>query len=135
MNNNRGKEIARTSKSLPPYGREVLQILQSPDTLKRFSGCTKQRATIWIATGLDAWEWRFERPAHLAVVLPYDADPAEFKWSFIHRHEPALLIGPDSENEKRRQQIAAAMFRDGVTAVLAGRVLMQTSDHQTGIEV
>ena len=123
-----------TKRRLPPFGREVERILANPAELKRYSGCHAHRGSIWIATGPGAWEWRQDHPMQLVVVLPYDEDPAEFKWSFIHGHEPALLIGPDSENEEKRRRIARAMFRDGVTAVLAADVLMKTPDHETGIE-
>jgi hypothetical protein len=120
------------TKRLPPYGREVIEILQSPERLRSCSGCTEKQASIWIATGFDAWDWRHERPQHLAVVLPAGEDPADLDWSFIHGHEPALLIGSDSTDTQNRQAIACAMFRDGVTAVLApDGVLMKTPQHQS----
>lgn len=116
-------------RSLPPYGREVAAILRQPAELMKFSGCTRQRATIWLSTGFQAWEWRNERPQHLTVVLPPGADPAAYDWRFMRGHEPILLIGADAENVARRRDIGEALLKDGVSSVLAGKVLMETKRH------
>lgn len=109
----------------PPYGAQVAAILRDPRRLAEFSGCTATRGSVWIATGRDAWEFQRERPNHLIVVLPDDADPASFDWRFLRGHEPILLTGEAIEDTHRRRQIAAALFQYGVVSVLAGRVLMK----------
>jgi hypothetical protein len=115
-----------SGRRLPPFGREVAAILRQPDQLAQHSGCTRERATVWIATGFTAWDWHDERPRHLIIVLPAGADPAAFDWRFLRGHDPILLVGAEAENVGRRREIARALLRDGVRRVLAGDVLMES---------
>jgi len=112
------------TRPLPPYGRVIAATLQQPERLVRFAGCTRDRASVWLATGPDAWDWKKAHPKHLTLVLPFDANPDDLRWDFLRGHEPVLLIGSDEKDTVRRREIAAAMFRDGIQKVLAGRVLM-----------
>ena len=117
-------------KKYPPFGREVSRILQAPEELVRFAGCTHQRGTVWVATGPDSWEWKKSHPRHLCIVLPEDTTPTTYKWAFLCGHEPILLVGPEAEAKESRREIAAAMVRDGVTAILAAGVLINTPRYQ-----
>ena len=106
---------------LPPFGREVSRVLQCPQELKRYSGCTPHRATIWVATGSGAWDWRYRHPKHLTVIMPFGSDPWSYFWGFIRGHEPPLILPPVSEDDTACQELAAAMLKDGVLALLALR--------------
>jgi hypothetical protein len=103
----------------------VAAILRDPGRLAEYSGCTPHRATIWLLTGLDAWDVAAARPRHLSVVLPESDDPAAFDWRFLRGNDPIMLAGRAVNDTDRRRQIAAALMRDGVQKVLAGRVLME----------
>lgn len=121
----------KPQRPLPPYGRHVEAVLRDPQQLARCSGCTATCATIWVATGPDAWHWPRHRPNHLAVVLPPGEDPEAFDWAFLQGHEPVLLIGEQAEDAQARRQIATAMMRDGIQRVLAGPLLMAAHETDT----
>jgi hypothetical protein len=118
-------ENSNSTRRFPPYGRQVAMILRDSRRLATFSGCTSHRATIWLLTGPDAWGIAKARPRHLSLVLPEFDDPAAYSWGFLRGHEPVLIDGHAIDDTVRRRQIAAAMFRDGVKRVLAGRILME----------
>jgi hypothetical protein len=113
-----------TGRKRPPYGAQIAGILRDPARLAGFVGCTAHRASVWIATGPDAWDWQRAHPRHLVVVLPDGDDPASYSWNFLAGHEPVLVIGPAAADPDSRRRIAAALMRDGCSRVLAGRVLM-----------
>lgn len=106
-------------KRYPPFGREVARILQRPQELKRHSGCTQDRATIWVATGSGAWDWRYRHPRHLTVVMPFGSDPWSYYWGWMRGHEPPLILPPVADDHAACQELAAAMIKDGVLALLA----------------
>ncbi len=108
-------------KPLPPFGRQVTRIFNDAANLKNYSGhnrdCT--RGTVWIATGLEAWDWHNSHPLHLSVVLPPGDGPDTYYWGFLHGHEPPLILPPLADDRDASAVIAAAMLRDGITSVLA----------------
>ena len=106
-------------RRLPPYGREVQRILNTPNELKTYSGCTPNRATVYIANGPGGWDWRFWRPRHLSIVLPYGADPFSYQWGFLHGHEPPLVVPPVAADPDTCAEVAAAILHDGVMSVVA----------------
>jgi hypothetical protein len=120
----RGRPPQSPRRRYPPFGRRVVAIMRDPRRLSNYSGCTATRATVWVVTGRDAWDWVARTPYHLAVVLPPGDDPAAYRWGWLRGHDPLLLVGADADDADRRRTIAAALFRDGVGRVLAGRMLM-----------
>lgn len=117
-------------RSLPPYGRRVVAILRDPRRLATFSGCTPTRSTLWLIAGPGTWDIAAARPNHLCLVLPDGEDPAAYRWDMLRGCDPVMLDGPDAYDSDRRREIAAALFRDGVRRVLAGRLLMVASGEQ-----
>jgi len=115
---------SNTVRRLPPYGRHVSEILQQPAAMAKFSGCSCERASVWILTGPQAWNTAASRPRHLCVVLPDGSSPHNFSWGFLRGHEPIIIEGVASSDADLRRMIASALMRDGVTRVLAGSLLM-----------
>ena len=108
-------------KRLPPFGRDVKRILKTPKELRKFSGCTGKRGSVWIATGPGAWDWKYRHPHLLAIVMPDGESPFSFYWGFLNGHEPPLVLPPVSYDEEKCADLAAAMMRDGVLSVLSVR--------------
>jgi hypothetical protein len=55
------------NRRLPPFGKIVAKILRDPSQLSTMSGCTRDRATVWLLTGLYAHgrgASGYHRPGH-----------------------------------------------------------------------
>ncbi len=107
--------------SYPPYGYRISKILRQPELLKTYACCAKQngdRATIWISNGPDAREWIKAHPNHLAVAIPFDADPKDYRWDFLRGHEPILLLPPAADLIIAIRQFQTAFVSWGVKSLL-----------------
>lgn len=88
----------------PPFGKTV------PKT------CLE----VWIYFGSHAWEYRdMCRRWPGRLILPPDADPAEFRWPVRGREALAVEAPGAPEPEARILRLVAALRRDGATVVRA----------------
>ena len=106
-------------KRLPPFGAQVSRILSNPNELKQYACCHAHRGSVWVATGPGAWDWKYRHPHLLTIVLPFGDNPHSYSWGFLHGHEPPLILPPVADDLEMCTELAAAMMREGVLAVLA----------------
>ncbi len=104
---------------LPPFGREVSRILNTPSELNCFACCHATRGSVWVATGPGAWDWKYRHPHLLTIVMPDGDDPRSYYWGFLHGHEPPLILPPMADDFEACLFLARAMLRDGCDSVLA----------------
>ena len=109
-------------RKLPPYGRQVVGVLNEPDSWHNYVGTSADECnlTFWIGIGSDAWGWANERPAgkYLAVAIPPEADPECFNWEFLAGHDPVMLCAAGDVEPDHAEKAAHALIRDGVQRVL-----------------
>jgi len=109
----------REPRRYPSFGRQIEAILADPKQLETYAGCSPCRATIWVANGAGAWDWKNSHPSKLTICLPFGDNPANYYWGFLAGHEPVLILPPAADCPHQRDSIIAAMARDGVLKVLA----------------
>jgi len=123
-------------KKFPPYGRVVIDVLSTPERWPRFAGTSAdgQHVTLWIATGLGAWEWAKARLGRFIVLVAPD-DPEDYRWSFITGHDPVLVIQCGYTEGRFLQSLVVALMKDGIRRVLVmnehglTRYTRRVSDH------
>ena len=93
---------------LPPFGKQFLPVPPSG---------------VRVVIGPSAWDFQARHHAPI-MVLPDDADPADFGWPSDGK--PALIHERGTFDDNRLQAMAEALLRAGASSVVAIREAMSS---------
>ncbi len=108
-----------TRRPLPPFGRILQQRIADRSNWHRWWGCTATGLSVFVVTGVGAWNWaRWRLPTRLVLVAPPGTDPEAYDWRLLAGHDPILLMAAGQTDGEHVRRLVIALMGAGISRVL-----------------